>query len=82
MRMRNAYEKEGTELRKMRASLTVEASILIPLALFMIVGGINIGFDLFGQAKNASEIQEELEELDPIDIVRKNTLIQELKNTK
>lgn len=77
--MRNVYEGKETENRKMRASLTVEASILIPLALFMIVGGINIGFDLFQQNRNASEIQEELKELDPIKIVRRNTLVQELK---
>lgn len=63
----------------MRASLTVEASILIPLTLFMIVGGINIGFDLFQQTRNASEIQKELEELDPIKILRRNMLVQELK---
>lgn len=77
--MRNTYEMKRTEMRKMRASLTIEASILIPLALFMIVGGINIGFDLFQQARSASEIREELEELDPIEIVRKKTLVQELK---
>lgn len=79
--MRNAYgmNRKRKETGKMRASLTVEASFLIPLALFMIVGGINIGFDLFQQARNASEIQEELEELDPIEIVRKHTLFGELK---
>lgn len=81
--MRNAYErkeeKKETKSKKIRASLTVEASILIPLALFMIVGGINIGFDLFQQARSASEIHEELEELDPVEIVRKNTLVQNLK---
>lgn len=77
--MRNVYERKETDSRKMRASLTVEASILIPLALFMIVGGMNIGFDLFQQTRNASEIQEELKELDPIKIVRRNTLVQELK---
>lgn len=77
--MIKVYGRKETGSRKMRASLTVEASILIPLALFMIVGGINIGFDLFQQTRNASEIQEELEELDPIKIVRRNTLVQELK---
>ena len=74
--MKNDNEKKRAE---MRASLTIEASILIPLALFMIVGGINIGFDLFQQARSVSEIQEELVKLDPIEIVRKNTLVQELK---
>lgn len=77
--MIKVYGRKETGSRKMRASLTVEASILIPLALFMIVGGINIGFDLFQQTRNASEIQEELEELDPIKIVRRNMLVQELK---
>lgn len=77
--MIKVYGRKETGSRKMRASLTVEASILIPLTLFMIVGGINIGFDLFQQTRNASEIQKELEELDPIKILRRNMLVQELK---
>ncbi len=64
--------------RKIKASLTVEASILVPLALFTIVGGINIGYDLFQEAKLSVEIQEELTELDPIKIVRNNTLIDKI----
>lgn len=77
--MIKVYGRKETGSRKMRASLTVETSILIPLTLFMIVGGINIGFDLFQQTRNASEIQKELEELDPIKILRRNMLVQELK---
>ena len=56
------------EIGKMKASLTVEASVLIPFTLFIIVGGINLGYDLF---------QQELAELNPVGIVRKNTMIQE-----
>lgn len=67
------------ESGKRRASLTVEASILIPFALFVIVGGINIGYDLFQQAKNASQIQEELEKLNPVEIVQKNMLMHGIK---
>lgn len=64
--------------KKIKASLTVEAAILVPLALFTIVGGINIGYDLFQEAKLNTEIQEELTELDPIKIVRNNTLIDKI----
>lgn len=65
------------KIKKMKASLTVEASVLIPFTLFIIVGGINLGYDLFRQAQSASEIDQELVELDPVEIVRKNTMIQE-----
>lgn len=67
------------KITNLKASLTVESSILIPLALFMAVGGINIGYDLFQQAKSTTEIHKELIELNPVEIVRKNTIIQELK---
>ena len=65
------------EIGKMKASLTVEASVLIPFTLFIIVGGINLGYDLFRQARSASEIHQELDELNQVGIVRKNTMIQE-----
>lgn len=64
--------------KKIKASLTVEAAIWIPLALFMIVGGINIGYALFQESRLSVEIQEELTELDPIKIVRNNTLIDKM----
>lgn len=62
--------------KQMRASFTVEAAFIIPITLFTILGGINIGYDMFKQARESSEIREELKELDPVEIVRKNTLIQ------
>ncbi len=77
--MGEVLEKTGLEKGKLRASLTVEASVLLPVALFIIVGGINLGYDLFQQAKDSAVIEEELEQLNPVEIVRKNTMIQELK---
>ncbi len=77
--MGEVLEKTGLEKEKLRASLTVEASVLLPVALFIIVGGINLGYDLFQQAKDSAAVQEELEQLNPVEIVRKNTMIQELK---
>lgn len=77
--MGEVLEKTGLEKGKLRASLTVEASVLLPVALFIIVGGINLGYDLFQQAKDSAAVEEELEQLNPVEIVRKNTMIQELK---
>ncbi len=77
--MKTVNHKKTSTKRKVKASLTIEASILIPIALFTILGGIHIGYDLFQQARNTSEIHIELEKLDPVDIVRKKTFIQQLK---
>ncbi|KAI4451156.1 hypothetical protein C823_005705 [Eubacterium plexicaudatum ASF492] len=65
--------------KKMKASLTVEAAVLIPLALLTITGGIKIGYNLFHEAKSNAVVHEELMELDPVEIVRNNTLLEKLK---
>lgn len=67
---------------QVRASLTVEAAVIVPVILFTVTGGINIGYDMFQQAKTTAEIHEELEKLDPVEIVRRNTLIQNLSSRK
>lgn len=59
-----------------KASLTVEASILIPFLLFVVAGGIKIGYHMFEEAKTVTKISKELDSLDPVDIVRTNTLIE------
>lgn len=64
---------------QVKASLTVEASILIPFILFMITGGIRIGFGMFKEAREAIEIREELVKLDPLEIVRRNTWMKGVK---
>lgn len=64
---------------KRKASFTVEASILIPITLFIIVGGINLGFDLFQEARTNIEIHEDLIKLDPVEIVRRNSLFENYK---
>lgn len=67
-------EKKSVQVQ---ASFTIEAAFIVPLAIFTMVGGIQIGYDLFQQAKQASVISEELNELDPVHMVRKNTLLHE-----
>lgn len=71
MRNKNRITKKGY----IKGSFTVEASFLVPIILFTIIGGINIGYDMFQEAKSSSQIQKELKELDPVKIVRKNTMM-------
>lgn len=63
----------------LKASFTVEAAIIIPFILFAVTGGINIGYEMFREAKLNAEIQEELIKLDPVEIVRKQTFVQQLE---
>ena len=63
-----------------KASLTVEASFLIPIILFTIVGGIKVGYSMLKETKNMIQIEEELTKLDPVELVRTKTLIQGLKD--
>ena len=70
--------KGGVKIGKkgrMKASLTVEAAIIIPFIFFTVTGGIQIGYRLFQEAKDAAEVREQLEQFNPVEIVRKNTLI-------
>lgn len=53
--------------------------MIVPVILFTITGGINIGYQMFSEAKTSAEIHEELDNLDPVEIVRKNTLIQDIR---
>ena len=71
------YTKSIADIKqiKLKASLTIEAAIIVPIILFTIVGGINIGFEMFQQAKETVEIREELKELNPVKIVRKNSYL-------
>lgn len=63
---------------RVKASMTVEASFLIPLILFTVVGGIKIGYSLLKETKDIVLIQEELEKLNPVELVRTKTLIRGL----
>ena len=65
--------------RQLKAVLTVEAAVIVPVILFTITGGINIGYQMFSEAKTSAEIHEELDNLDPVEIVRKYTLIQDIR---
>ncbi len=76
--MKRLWNRKLMERRQVKASFTVEAAVIVPVILFTIIGGINIGYDMFKQAKSTAEIHEELNKLDPVEIVRRNTLIQSL----
>ncbi len=65
---------------KAKASFTIEAAVIVPLVLFVIVAGINIGYDLFAQTKAAAEIHADLTEFNPVKIVRNHAVFQELVN--
>lgn len=60
---------------KVRASFTVEAAVLIPMILFLIAGSIQISYDMFGQSRVATKIHEEYIKLNPVRILRRNTVI-------
>lgn len=60
---------------ELKASFTIEASIIVPIILFTLAGGIHIGFDMFQQSKEIVKIHEELTELNPVKIVRQNSII-------
>lgn len=72
--MENAVNTEY----QVKASFTVEAAVIVPVILFTIAGGIKTGYSLFQEAKAAVTVEEELKKLDPVDIVRKKTMIQEM----
>lgn len=71
--------KKKSRVNTVKAVFTVEAAVIVPVILFTILGGFNLGYDMLGQAKADAEIHEELNKLDPVKIVRRNTLIQSMK---
>ena len=72
------FNNKRKRKRHVKASLTVEASFLIPIILFTMVGGIRIGYSMLKETKDVIQIQEELEKLNPVAIVRTKTLVQGL----
>ena len=75
--MRRKRQKRGW----IKANFTVEAAIIVPVILFTIAGGIELGYGMFQDAKIAVEIDQQLKDLDPADIVRRLTVMQELGNS-
>lgn len=71
--------KKKSRVNTVKAVFTVEAAVIVPVILFTILGGFNLGYDMFGQSKADAEIHEELNKLDPVKIVRRNILIQSMK---
>lgn len=61
----------------MKASFTVEAAIIVPMIIFTIAGGIQVGYDMFEDAKKCTKIEEGLVKLDAVNIVRNKTIVQE-----
>ncbi len=60
------------------ASYTVEAAVIVPIILFTIAGGIHISFQLFDETKQATVIQEEVIELNPVKIIRNLTFLHDV----
>lgn len=61
-----------------KASFTVEAAVIVPLILFTIAGGIDLGYKMFQEAKTAIVIEEELANLNPVEIVRNLTMAKDI----
>ena len=57
---------EGTDVKSIWKKARLKASLTVEASMFQ-------------EAKEATEIQEELVKLDPVEIVRRNTWIQGLK---
>ena len=76
--MKMVIKNRKKRKRYVKASMTLEASFLVPIILFTIVGGINIGYRMLQETKGIIQIHEELEKLDPVELVRTKTLIRGL----
>ena len=63
---------------KARGSYTLEAAFIVPMILFFILAGIQVGLSFYTEVKADTEIQTELKELDPVDIVRKHTILHQV----
>lgn len=68
-------DRKQNKEQYVKGSYTVEASFLVPILLLLIAGSINLGYRLFQEAKAACEISEDLEELDPVSVVRNLTFV-------
>lgn len=58
-----------------KGSYTVEAAILFPLFLFMILRGMLYAVTLTGDVSGAAAKWEMVKEIDPVDRIRKEELI-------
>lgn len=70
-------DQDNHRKQYVKGSFTVEASFIVPILLFLIVGSIHLGYRLFQEAKAACEISEEIKELDPVSIVRNATFVRD-----
>lgn len=57
--------------RKAKASYTVEAAIIVPIVLFLVLGAVRLGVTLHGEVKEAACHYEKLEELDAVSEIKK-----------
>lgn len=64
------YDKRGhLWSRKIPASFTVEASVIIPLILFIVIFGIRVAVEQYGEIKEQAQQPVVLKELKPVDIM-------------
>lgn len=56
--------------RSFKGSYTVEASLIMPMALFLIFQGMKMGIDLCAEVRESSSYWEELKDLKGADIFR------------
>lgn len=61
----------GIRNRKAKASYTIEAAIILPIVLFIILGAVRLGVTLHQEVKEEACHYERLEELDAVKEVKK-----------
>lgn len=64
--------------KSFKASYTVEASLIMPIALFTIFQGMKMGITLCEEVRESSVYSEELEELRGVEIFRTTNGLEEL----
>ncbi len=61
--------KKSLFFRKAPASFTVEASVIIPIILFIVIFGIRVALEQYGEVKEQAQCSVSINEIDPVDIM-------------
>ena len=56
--------------KKAKASYTVEAALIFPLLLFILLGGVKIGVELHGTVKQEAQEYENVREIDAVEEIK------------
>ncbi len=67
--------QKRSERKAVKGAFTVEAAFVVPVFLLMTLGGINLGYRLFQEARSACEIHKDIKEFDPVSVVRNLTFV-------